>query len=60
MGKRSLKNRFNDSVLCEYESKRDNCLDRKKKAQAMVYNAVCNFVRLCPLTIAHIKEEAFK
>lgn len=55
-----VKNRFNGSVVLEYQSKRDNCLDRKKKAQASIYNRVCNFARRCPLTINYIKEEAFK
>lgn len=55
-----VKNRLNSSVLYEYQSKRDNCLDRKKRALAGVFDSVCNFVRRCPLTIVHIKEEAFK
>lgn len=58
-----VKNRFNGAVVFEYQAKRDAILfglDKKKFGQARLYNHVCNFARRCPLTIVHIKEEAFK
>jgi hypothetical protein len=54
-----IKNRLNAGYLCEYDSKSRRALEKK---DALLFNKlqlIHRFVRLNPLTIVQIKEDAF-
>ncbi len=55
----TIKNRLNVGYLCEYDSKSRRALEKKDARLFNRFQKIHRFVRLTPLTITQIKEDAF-